>query len=327
MTKYIIKRLLMMILVVAGVILVVFSIMRMAPGDPVVSILGANYTQEQYDVMEAKLGLDKPFLIQLFNYYAGLLHGDMGTSYSSMLPITKELASRLPSTFALGFMGIFITVIIGIPAGIVSATKQYSAFDYITTVVALILSSMPNFWVALMLMLIFSANLGWLPASGVDHWYSWIMPGLAVGLGSVAGISRLTRSSMLDVIRQDYIRTARAKGVNEGVVIRKHALKNALIPIITMIGFQLSMIVGGSVIVESIFNIPGIGTYMMAGINGRDYPVVQACVLVLALSICVVNLLVDIVYAFVDPRIKSQYASGGKKKKSTKTANEGGAKA
>lgn len=327
MTKYIIKRLLMMILVVAGVILVVFSIMRMAPGDPVVSILGANYTQEQYDVMEAKLGLDKPFLIQLFNYYAGLLHGNMGTSYSSMLPITKELASRLPSTFALGFMGIFITVIIGIPAGIVSATKQYSAFDYITTVVALILSSMPNFWVALMLMLIFSANLGWLPASGVDHWYSWIMPGLAVGLGSVAGISRLTRSSMLDVIRQDYIRTARAKGVSEGVVIRKHALKNALIPIITMIGFQLSMIVGGSVIVESIFNIPGIGTYMMAGINGRDYPVVQACVLVLALSICVVNLLVDIVYAFVDPRIKSQYASGGKKKKSAKTANEGGAKA
>lgn len=315
MAKYITKRLLMMILVIAGVILVVFSIMRLAPGDPVASVLGANYTQEQYDLMESKLGLDKPFFVQLLNYYKGLLTGDMGTSYSTMVPITRELASRLPSTFALGLMGILITIMIGIPAGIISATKQYSILDYAITVISLILSSMPNFWLALMLMLIFSAKLGVLPASGVDHWYSWIMPGLAVGLGSVAGIARLTRSSMLDVVRQDYIRTARAKGVSEGTVIKKHALKNALIPIITMIGVQLGMIVGGSVIVESIFNIPGIGTYMMAGINSRDYPVVQACVLVLALSICVVNLLVDIVYAFVDPRIKSQYAGGGKKKK------------
>jgi peptide/nickel transport system permease protein len=298
--------------------------MRLAPGDPVAGILGANYTQEQYAATEAKLGLDKPFIVQLLNYYKGVLHLDLGTSYSTMVPITRELSSRLPSTFALGFMGIFITIVIGIPAGIISATKQYSAVDYIITVVALILSSMPNFWVALMLMLIFSAKLGILPASGIDHWYSWIMPGLAVGLGSVAGISRLTRSSMLDVIRQDYIRTARAKGVSEGKVITKHALKNALIPIITMIGVQLGTIVGGSVIVESIFNIPGIGTYMMAGINGRDYPVVQACVLVLALSICVVNLLVDIIYAFIDPRIKSQYGGGGKKARSKK---EGGAKA
>jgi peptide/nickel transport system permease protein len=324
MTKYIIKRLLMMILVIAGVIFVVFTIMRLAPGDPVAGILGANYTQEQYAATEAKLGLDKPFIVQLLNYYKGVLRLDLGTSYSTMVPITRELSSRLPSTFALGFMGIFITIVIGIPAGIISATKQYSAVDYIITVVALILSSMPNFWVALMLMLIFSAKLGILPASGIDHWYSWIMPGLAVGLGSVAGISRLTRSSMLDVIRQDYIRTARAKGVSEGKVITKHALKNALIPIITMIGVQLGTIVGGSVIVESIFNIPGIGTYMMAGINGRDYPVVQACVLVLALSICVVNLLVDIIYAFIDPRIKSQYGGGGKKARSKK---EGGVKA
>ncbi|MBR1781016.1 MAG: ABC transporter permease, partial [Oscillospiraceae bacterium] len=316
MAKYILKRLLMMILVIAGVILVVFSIMRLAPGDPVQAVLGANYTQEQYDIMEAKLGLEKPFIVQLFNYYKGIICGfDLGVSYSTMVPITRELASRMPSTFALGFMGIFITIIIGIPAGIISATKQYSAFDYITTVLSLFLSSMPNFWLALMLMLIFSANLGILPASGTDHWYSWIMPGLSVGLGSVAGIARLTRSSMLDVVRQDYIRTARAKGVSEGKVITKHALKNALIPIITMIGVQLGMIMGGSVIVESIFNIPGIGTYMMAGINGRDYPVVQACVLVLALSICVVNLLVDILYAFVDPRIRSQYGGGGKKKK------------
>lgn len=313
MTKYIIKRLLMMIFVIAGVIFVVFSIMRLTPGDPVASLLGVGYTQEQYDMLEAKLGLDKPFFAQLLSYYAGVLRGDLGLSYNSMCPIAQELASRLPSTITLGLIGICITVIIGIPAGIISATKQYSAFDYVITVFALILSSMPNFWLALMLMLIFSATLGWLPASGVEHWYSWIIPSLAVGLGSVAGISRLTRSSMLDVVRQDYIRTARAKGVSEGNVIKKHALKNALIPIITMIGFQLSMIVGGSVIVESIFNIPGIGTYMMAGINSRDYPVVQACVLVLALSICVVNLLVDILYAFVDPRIKSQY-SGNRKK-------------
>jgi peptide/nickel transport system permease protein len=281
----------------------------MAPGDPIANILGSQYTQEQYDTLQAKLGLDKPQIIQLLDYFKGLLHGDLGISYSTLRPISTEIVSRIMPTFILGIFGIVITVVLGIPIGIVSATHQNSILDYILTVLSLFLSSMPNFWLALMLMMLFSAQLHILPASGIDTWTSWIMPGLSVGLGSVSGISRLTRSSMLDVIRQDYIRTARAKGVNETQVIKKHALKNALIPIVTMIGVQFGGIIGGNVIVESIFAIPGLGTYMMTGITNRDYPVVLASVLLLSFSICVVNLAVDIIYGFIDPRIRSQYAA------------------
>ena len=322
MSKYILKRLLLMIVVIAGVILIVFGICRMAPGDPVQSILGTGYTQEQYDTLEAALGLDKPVHIQLLNYYKGLItRFDLGISYRTRVSVTSEILARLPTTFLLGAMGLLITICVGIPFGVLSATKQYSFLDYLTTVISLIFSSMPNFWLALMLMLIFSANLGWLPASGLDSWKGWIMPAVSIGMGTVAIITRLTRSSMLEVIRQDYIRTARAKGLPEGKVIRKHALRNAIIPVITMIGVQLGMIVGGSVVVESIFSIPGIGTYLMTAINNRDYNAIQGCVVVLSLSICVMNLIVDIIYGFVDPRIKAQYSSG--KKPRRKTGKEG----
>ena len=217
-----------------------------------------------------------------------------------------------------------VTAILGIPLGIIAATHQNSIFDYIVTVVSMFFASMPNFWMALMMIIIFSLHLRWVPATGLATWKAWILPVLSLGLSPVASVTRMTRSSMLEVIRQDYIRTARAKGLEERTVIRRHALKNALINVVTVIGFQMSMIMGGSVIVESIFAIPGLGTYMMQGINTKDYPVVQGCVLVIALSVCIMNLLVDLFYGFIDPRVMAQYTAGKKKKeKAPKAAARG----
>lgn len=317
MFRYIVKRLLLMIPVLIGVIFIVFTINRMTPGDPVQAMLGPSYTQEQYDITKERLGLDDPYFVQLFNYYKGIVTKfDLGTSYRTGRAVTTEIAKRFAPTIKLGLIGVLITVIIGVPAGIVSATRQYSLVDYGVTLTSMFFAAVPSFWLALMLMLVFSAKLGWLPASGIEGWKSWIMPCLAVGLQPVAVVARMTRSSMLEVIRQDYIRMARSKGVTERAVIWAHALKNALIPVITMIGVQIGQIIGGAVVVEAIFSIPGMGNLMMTAINNRDYPIVQGSVLVLSMSICLMNLLVDIVYGFVDPRIMAQYkrAVGGKNK-------------
>ena len=318
MIKYIIKRILIMIPVLLGVIFIVFTINRMSPGDPVAGILGSNYTQEQYDEKEAELGLDQPFVIQFFNYIRGIVTRlDLGTSYNTGRTVSDEIFERLPTTVRLGLIGCVITVVLGIPFGIISATRQYSALDYGVTIFSLIFASMPGFWLALMLVIIFSLNLKIFPASmaGAVTWKSWVLPAIAVGLSPVASITRLTRSSMLDVIRQDYIRTARAKGLNEQVIIWKHALKNAMIPVITSVGLQLGMLLSGSVVVEAIFSIPGLGTLMTNAINNKDYPVIQGCVVVLATIVCFINLLTDIAYGFVDPRIMSQITGGRKKKK------------
>lgn len=315
MGKYIVKRVLWMIPVLLGVLFIVFTINRLTPGDPVAAILGSNYTQEQYAQKEAEMGLDKPFLVQFANYVKGIVTSfDLGTSYQSRQAVGGEIAKRLPTTLSLGVLGVLVTALIGIPLGIIAATHQNSFFDYTVTVVSMFFASMPNFWMALMMIIIFSLNLHWVPATGLGTWKAWILPVLSLGLSPVASVTRMTRSSMLEVIRQDYIRTARAKGLEEGKVIRRHALKNALINVVTVIGMQMSMIMGGSVIVESIFAIPGLGTYMMQGINTKDYPVVQGCVLVIALSVCIMNLLVDIVYGFIDPRVMAQYTAGKKKK-------------
>lgn len=322
MLKYIIKRILIMIPVLLGVIFIVFSINRMSPGDPIAGILGSNYTQEQYDAKAAELGLDKPFLIQFFNYIKGLVTElDLGTSYKTGRSVSDEIFGRLPTTIKLGLIGCAITVALGIPFGIISATRQYSILDNGVTIFSLIFASMPGFWLALMLIIAFAYNIKIFPASmaGVVTWKSWVLPAIAVGLSPVASITRLTRSSMLDVIRQDYIRTARAKGLSEGVIIRKHALKNSLIPVITSIGLQLGMLLSGSVVVEAIFSIPGLGTLMTTAINNKDYPIIQGCVVVLATIICFINLLTDIAYGIVDPRIMSKI-TGGKKRRVKKTA-------
>lgn len=320
MLKYIVKRVLWCIPVLVGVIFIVFSINEIDPGDPVAALLGGNYTQEQYDAKKVELGLDKPYLVRFVSYVEGIVtEGDLGTSYTTKRPVAKEITERFGITFKLAVLSILIAVVLGIPFGVISATKQYSAADYAVTTGSLLFASMPGFWLALMLILAFSLNIKLFPASGIGSWENWVLPSLASGLSFIATITRMTRSSMLDVVRQDYIRTARSKGLGEWNVITGHAIKNALIPIITTIGFQFGVLVSGSVIVETIFSLPGLGTLMMSAINNRDYPVIEGCVFVLAALICVINLLVDLAYGFVDPRIMEQIKKKNTKKKKAKT--------
>jgi len=317
--KFIIRRLLLMIPVILGVLIVVFTLNYFTPGDPVLGILGNDATDEQYAALEKELGLDKPYIVQLFNYLKGVVtEFNLGTSFQTKRSVSKDILQRFPTTLKLGLMSVALTLILGLPFGIIAATKQYSRMDYGVTFTSLFFASVPGFWLALMLIILFALNLRLVPATGLGNWKGYILPVVAMGLGPVAMICRMTRSSMLEVIRQDYIRTARAKGLSEGTVIRRHALKNSLIPVVTVVGFQLGIIFGGSAIIETIFTIPGIGTLMLAGINQRDYPVVQGCVLFISTAICVMNLLVDIAYGFIDPRIMARYTVGSSRKKTEK---------
>lgn len=313
--RYVLKRILWMIPVILGVLFIVFFISYITPGDAAMAQLGTNYTEEAYAAKVAELGLDRPFFVQFFDYVIGLVtRFDMGTSYTYGHSVSGEILTRMPVTLKIGLFGVLLTLVIGLPIGIISATKQYSILDYSVTVVSMIFAAMPGFWMAMMMMLLFALKLGWLPATGINSWQGYIMPVLCNALSSAAIVVRMLRSSMLEVIRQDYIRTARAKGLSEGVIIRRHALKNSLMPVITVIGMQVSMIMGGSVIIETIFNITGLGSYLVGGITSRDYPVVCGCVLMISLCVCIMNLLVDLVYAFIDPRVKAQYSAGKKRR-------------
>ena len=326
MAKFIIRRLLWIIPVMFGVILIVFTIDRLGRGDPVALSLGGSYTQEQYDAREAEMGLDRPFLVQFMDYVGGIVfRGDLGESYHTGLTVSQSIMERFPVTLKLAVISILIAIGCGIPFGVISATRQNTILDRIVTFFSLIFAAMPGFWLALMLMIMFAINVKWLPASySADlGWKSWVLPSLASGLSFIATITRMTRSSMLDVVRQDYITTARAKGQKEGVVVRKHALRNALIPIITTVGFQFGILIAGSVVVETIFNMQGLGSLMMTAINNKDYPIIEGCVLVLSALICIINLITDLAYGFADPRIMAQYSGGGKKKK--KEEKKGGA--
>ncbi len=307
MYKYILKRILMMIPVIIGLSLLVFLVLKMTPGDPARIVAGSEADEAAVEQIRKELGLDKPVLQQYVNYMAGLLRGDMGNSYANGKPVLGEIISRLPTTFALAFAGIFVAVLVGVPLGIISATKQYSLLDYISTVFALAGVAMPNFWMGLMLILLFSLYLGWLPSGGAADWTGYVLPAITIGTGAVANFMRTTRSSMLEVIRQDYIRTARAKGANEKRVIIGHALRNALIPVVTVIGLQFGNLLGGAVVNETVFALPGLGTLMINAINRKDEPIVLGSLITFAVIFSLVNLLVDILYAFIDPRIKSQY--------------------
>ena len=323
MIKYIIKRLLQMIPVLLGVLIIVFSLSYLMPGDPVLNKLPDNYTQEQYDQVEHEMGLDQPYLVQLGQYIWGVVTRlDLGTSYMTNRAVSATIAERVGVTIQLGVLSVCVTVVLGIPFGIISAIKQKTALDYTVSILAVVLASIPGFWLALMGIVVFSIKLNLLPASGLSTPLHYVLPVAASGMMSLAGTTRMTRSSLLEVIRQDYIRTARAKGLREMAIIRKHALKNALIPVITMIGGQISMVIGGNVIIESIFNIPGIGSLMVTGINNRDYPTIMGITLVIAVFVCCMNLLVDLAYAAIDPRIKAQFAGGGKRRKKTQTEGE-----
>lgn len=307
MYKYICKRILMMIPVIIGVSLLVFLVLKMTPGDPARVVAGSEADEATVEQIREELGLNKPVLQQYADYMLDLLHGDMGTSYTTNKPVAEEILARMPTTFILAFAGVFVAVLIGIPLGIISATKQYSILDYISTLLALGGVAMPNFWLGLMLILLFSLKLGWLPSGGGDSWTAYVLPAITLGVGATANFMRTTRSSMLEVIRQDYIRTARAKGAGEGRVVMHHALRNAMIPVITVIGLQIGTLLGGAVVNETVFSLPGLGTLMINAINQKNEPVVLGCLITFAIIFSLVNLLIDILYAFIDPRIKSQY--------------------
>lgn len=307
MYKYVIKRLVLLIPVLLGVSLLVFAIMHLTPGDPAQLILGENAPKAAVEALREKMGLNDPFFIQYLRFIKNALMGDFGRSYTTGREVFKEIFSRFPNTLVLAILGVIISICIGIPIGIISATRQYSYLDSISMILALLGVSMPVFWLGLMLILTFSVKLGLLPSGGFDSLSSVILPAITLGVGSAAIITRMTRSSMLEVIRQDYIRTARAKGVAEKVVINKHALKNALIPIITVVGLQFGHLLGGAVLTESVYSWPGVGRLMVDAIRQKDTPTVLAAVIFLAAAFSIVNLFVDLLYAFADPRIKSQY--------------------
>ena len=309
MLKFIGKRLLMLIPVLIGVSLIVFTQMQLSPGDPAMIILGAQAAPEDIAILRESMGLNDPLIVQFFRFLLGMFTLDFGTSYKDGMPVLTKLLEALPYTAELTFCAVLLALIIGIPAGIISATKQYSIFDRIASVLALIGFSTPNFWLSIMLILVFSVNLKWLPVSGTGSILHLVLPSIALGVQSAAVFTRMTRSSMLEVLNMDYIRTARAKGLSERVVILKHALKNALIPVITVVGLQIGLLFGGAILTETVFAWPGVGRLMIDSIRAKDTPVVQGGVIFTASIFVFINLLVDILYAYVDPRVKAQYKS------------------
>lgn len=331
MVSYMMRRLLQLVPVLFGMTIIVFSIIHAIPGDPAEAILGEKASEESKQALRLELDLDRPAAVQYFSYLGNLLHGDIGTSIRTKEPIAKEMKPYLAATLELTFVSMLIAVVVGVNAGILSAWRQNSWFDFASMLIALIGVSMPVFWLGLMEQWLFALKLQWLPSIGrvdvrdpveavtnlyiIDALISgrldqvWtvikhlILPGIALGTIPMAIIARMTRSSMLEVLRSDYIRTARAKGVSQFFVIYKHALKNAFIPVLTVIGLQTGLLLGGAVLTETIFAWPGVGRYIYEAISSRDYPVIQSGILVIAFIFVMINLLVDLLYAAVDPRI------------------------
>lgn len=311
-----------MLPVLLGISFVIFTMMYFTPGDPARMLLGERAEEAVVEELREKMGLNEPFLVRYGKYIKGIVtEGDLGISYSTKRPVLEEILDRFPTTLLLATLSITLALIIGIVAGVIAATKQYSIFDNLATGLSLLGVSMPTFWQGLMLIIVFAVWLRVLPASGFSGPRYWVLPVLAIGPSTASTIMRMTRSSMLEVLRQDYIRTARAKGQTERVVIVKHALKNALIPIITVAGLSFGGLLGGAVMAETIFSIPGLGKMMVDAINARNYPVVQGGVLFVAIVVSLVNLVVDLLYAFIDPRIKSQYKAQKRRKESTQTVS------
>ncbi|HWR30966.1 MAG TPA: ABC transporter permease [Negativicutes bacterium] len=310
MFKFIVRRLLAMIPVILAVTFVVFTIMYFTPGDPTNTILGNEWTEDASAKLKTELGLDQSFLVQFFNYTKNLIQGDFGMSYITRAPVSEQLLARFPNTLKVVAGAMLFCVGLGVPIGVFSGVKPYSLFSNFTMVVGLLGVSLPIFWLGLLLILLFSVQLGWLPSSGIDGFASLILPSVALGANYMANIMRTTRSSMLEVIRQDYIRTAKAKGVNARNVVLNHALQNAMMPTVTVIGMNIGALLGGVVLTETVFSIPGTGRLLVEAINKRDTPTVLGCLVIMAVCVAVSNLVVDIVYAYMDPRIKAQYGGG-----------------
>lgn len=311
MIRYIIKRIVVLIPVVLVTSFLIYWAMNLTGGDPALTLAPDNATAEQIDALREEMGLNDPFMVRYFRYMGGMVKGDLGESYVTKKDVFQSFMEKLPNTLQLGGMAVLIAVVISIPLGIYTAIHQNTWKDNAGMVFALFGTSMPNFWLGLMLILLFSLKLGWLPSGGKSGFNSLILPALTVGLGLAALITRTTRSSMLDVIRQDYMTTARAKGASEKRVIYKHGLKNALIPIITAIGLQMSLVITGSVLAETVFSWPGIGRLVYDSISKRDTPMVTGAIIMCSILMCLINLVVDLIYAFFDPRIKAQYSRKG----------------
>ncbi len=308
MFRYIMKRILMMIPVLIAVSFVVYFLMDLAPGDIISSMAPQDATEAEIEIMRAELGLNGSLIERYFRYLGNLLRGDMGMSLSLKRPVADVFFERFPATLELALAATVVALAISIPLGIAAATHHRSFLDGFSMVTAMLGLSMPGFWLGLLLILFFSHQLGWLPSGGSGGIVHLILPALALGAGQAGSLTRITRSSMLDVIRQDYLRTARAKGVSEKMVIRKHALKNALIPIITVFGSTLGNLLGGAVAIETVFSWPGIGRLTVSAINTRDITLATGCIIMFTVLLTVTMLLVDIAYAYVDPRIKAQYS-------------------
>ncbi len=304
MIRYILRRLAMLIPVLFGVTIVSFSLLQIVPGDPAVLLAGEDANPDFIEAVRKEYGFDQPFHVQYFRFVSHAVIGDFGISIRNREPVINLLKQRFGFTVQLSFLSILIAAFIGLIAGVISATRQYSIFDNLSMVGALFGISMPIFWLGLLLMLVFSVYLGWFPAGGSGGLKHLLLPAIALGAASAAVIARMTRASMLEVVRQDYIRTARANGLREWVVIYKHALKNAMIPVITVFGLEFGYMLGGAVLTETVFSLPGVGRLMVEGIFQRDYAVVQGSMLLVAATFVLVNLLTDIAYALFDPKIR-----------------------
>jgi len=309
MYKYIFKRLLMIIPILLGVSLIIFFILQLTPGDPASLILGAGSDQAAIDQLNEELGYNRPVFVRYFSYvYNVIFKLDFGISYRTRLPVYDNIRGRIPVSVMVAFGTIVFACLLGIPVGVLSAVKQYTALDTVPTVISLFLAALPGFWLGMMMMYFFSLKLGWLPSNGVGSWLHYILPIVSLGLPYAAQELRFTRSSMLETIRQDYVRTARAKGASERTVIWRHALKNALLPVITVTGGNFGVLLGGAVVTESLFNIPGLGSLIITSIKIKDVPTVMGCTMILAVMFSLILLGVDLLYAAVDPRIKAKYS-------------------
>lgn len=307
MIKYVLKRILQLIPVLFGAIFVIYLILYLTPGDAVNQILGADYTEEAAIELRHELGLDRPFFVQLFDYVWKLLHGDMGTSYITGLKVIDQIKVRLPNTIYMTIGAMLVCVVIAIPVGIRAATKPESLFSTCSTVFALVGISIPGFWLGLMLILLFSVQLNWLPSSGSDSFKSFILPSIAQGFGYMAGTMRMMRSSMIEAIGEDYVRTAKSKGVSNHNAVHKHALKNALLPTINVIGMNVAGLLGGACLTETVFSIPGLGRLLIESLQKRDHPCVLAVLIIMAIEVGIISLIVDLICAQIDPRIKAKF--------------------
>lgn len=312
MGSYILRRLLSMIPVLFIVSLIVFSLLHLTPGDPALSMLGEEATPDSVALLRERLGLDQPLPVQYVKWMTSVLTGDLGRSIRSNQPVSESITTRLPVTIELTILSVLISLMISIPVGIIAAMRRNSPVDTASTTVALLGVALPNFFLAILLIFLFSVRLGWLSPIGytpilddpIDNLKRMIMPALTLGTGLSAIVMRMTRSSLLEVLDQDYVRTARAKGLREARVVRVHAFKNAMVPVVTVVGLQIGGLLGGTIITETIFVLPGIGRLLVDAIFQRDFPVVQGVVLFAALAFLFTNLIVDLLYAYIDPRIR-----------------------